>query len=216
MGLGSLARSSSEADHSAVPPNVDFAAARAYLEESLAIYRKLGTKKRVAYTLTRLDEIARSLGDYPAARSFYEESLVVLGDLNPAGGIIPALNDLGDTSLQEGDPHQAASFFQEALTLALETGDKPGIVSNLVGLASVFLLLGKTDRCRWAARLLGQAETVLEDSGVSADDQAQIDSTYNELRNKLGDDLFNSSREEGRGMSLGQAISYALEKIPVG
>jgi predicted ATPase/class 3 adenylate cyclase len=221
MGLGSIARSSSGVarfTNGAVSPNIDFATARTYLEESLAIYRKLGNKKRVAFTLTRLDEITRSLGDYTAARSFYEESLVVLGDLNPSGGIITALNDLGDTSLQEGDPHQAASFFQEALTLALETGDKPGIASNLVGLASVFLQLGKTERWRWAIRLLCQAEIILETSGVNADadDQTQIESTYNELRKKLGDGLFDSSREEGHDMSLGQVISYALEKIPVG
>ena len=102
-----------------------------------------------------------------------------LVSLNPSGGIITALNDLGDTSLQEGDPHQAASFFQEALTLGLETGDKPGIASNLVGLASVFLQLGKTDRWRWAVRLLGQAEIVLETSGVNtgADNQTQIEAT---------------------------------------
>ena len=221
MGLGSISRSSSggtRIPNGAVSSNIDIAAARTYLEESLSIYRKLGNKKRVAFTLTRLDEITRAMGDYTAARSFYEESLVVLGDLNPSGGIIAALNDLGNTSLQEGDPHQAASFFQEALTLALETGDKPGIASNLVGLASVFLQLGKPDRCRWAVRLLGQAEIVLETSGVSAgtDERAQIESTYDELRNRLGDVLFDSSREEGHAMSLGQIVSYALEKIAVG
>jgi predicted ATPase/class 3 adenylate cyclase len=221
MGLGSIARSTSgvaRTTNEAVSANIDFAAARTYLEESLAIYRKLGNKKRVAFTLTRLDEITRTLGDYTAARSFYEESLVVLGELNPSGGIITALNDLGDTSLQEGDPHQAASFFQEALTLGLETGDKPGIASNLVGLASVFLQLGKTDRWRWAVRLLGQAEIVLETSGVNTgvDNQTQIEAIYSELRKKLGDGLFDSAREEGQDMSLGQVISYALEKIPVG
>ena len=227
MGLGSVARSTSGVARSAngvAFSNTDFATARTYLEESLAIYRKLGNKKRIAFMLSSLDEIARSQGDYTAARSFYEESLVVLGALNPSGGIIASLNDLGNTSLLEGDSHQAASFFQEAITLALETGDKPGIASNLVGLANVFLQLGKTERWRWAARLLGQSATMLETAGVTpsadkdhpSDDQTRIDATCHLLREKLGDGLFDGAREEGRAMALGQVISYALNKIPIG
>jgi tetratricopeptide (TPR) repeat protein len=221
MGLGSLAYASSGAARAVrgtISPNTEIAAARAYLEEGLAIFRKLGNKKRIAFLLTRLDEITRSQGDYTAARSFYEESLDVLGELNPSGGIIAALIDLGDTSLQEGDPHQAGSFYQEALTLALETGDKPGIASNLVGLANVFLQLTKTDRWRWAARLLGQAEVVLQSTGVKpgAEEQVQIESACSALRQKLGDGLFEGSWEEGRTLSLGQVLAYALEKIPMG
>lgn len=213
MGLGSVARGS----NGAARPT-DLPAARAYLEESLAIYRKLGNKKRIAFLLIRLDEIARSQGDYTAARNFYEESLEVLGELNPSGGIVASLNDLGRTSLLESDPHQAGSFFQEALTLAMETGDKPGIASNLLGLAQVFLQLGKPERLRWAARLVGQAETVLKTAGTSpsSDDQNQIEATGNALRKKLGDNLSDTAQNEGRTMSLGQVISYALEKIPIG
>jgi len=36
------------------------------------------------------------------------------------------------------------------------------------------------------------------------------------LREKLGDGLFDGAREEGRAMALGQVISYALNKIPIG
>jgi predicted ATPase/class 3 adenylate cyclase len=213
MGLGSIPRGLNDTANL----SQDMAAARASLEESLAIYRKLGQKKRIAVLLTRLDEIARSQGDYTAARKFYEESLVVLGELNPSGGIIASLNDLGRTSLLEGDPRQAASFFQEALTLAMETGDKPGIASNLLGLTHVFLQLGKTERWRWAVRLMGQAEMVLETAGVSPalEERSQIDAACNALRKKLGEDIFNAARAEGRAMSLGQAISYGLGKIPV-
>jgi tetratricopeptide (TPR) repeat protein len=198
--------------------NKEIPTARTYLEESLAIYRKLGQKKRIAFLLTRLDEIARSLGDYTAARSFYEESLVVLGELNPSGGIIASLHDLGKTSLLEGDPYQAASFFQEALTLAMETGDMPGIASNLLGLTNVFLQLGKTERWRWAARLMGQAETVLGTAEASPglEDHSQIEAACNALRKKLGEGIFDAARAEGRAMALGQVISYALEKIPGG
>ena len=35
------------------------------------------------------------------------------------------------------------------------------------------------------------------------------------LRNQLGNNLFDALREEGRSMSLGQVISYALGKIPI-
>jgi len=212
MGLGSVARGSNGATRS-----IDHPAARTYLEESLAIYRKLGNKKRIAFLLIRLDEIARSQGDYTAARNFYEESLECLAELNPSGGIVASLNDLGKTSLLESDPHQAGSFFQEALTLAMETGDKPGIASNLLGLAQVFMQLGKPERLRWAARLVGQSETVLKTAGVnpSSDDQNQIEAARNALRKKLGDNLSDTAQNEGHTMSLGQVISYALEKIPI-
>jgi predicted ATPase/class 3 adenylate cyclase len=212
MGLGSITRGL----NGAVTPDQDLATARAYLEESLAIYRKLGQKKRIAVLLTRLDEIARSQGDYNAARKFYEEALLVLGELNPSGGIITSINDLGKTSLLESDPRQAAYFFQEALTLAMETGDKPGMASSLLGLTHVFLQIGKIERWRWAARLMGQAEMVLETAGMnpSPEDHDQIEAACNALRKKLGESTFDAARAEGRAMSLGQAISYGLEKIP--
>ena len=133
--------------------------------------------------------------------------------MNPSGGIIAALHELGNTSLQESDPLQAASFFQEALTLAAETGDKHGIASNLLGLSYVYIQIGRPERLRWAARLIGQAETVLENAGAIPAERKAIESACSTLQRKLGESAFITALEEGRALPLGQAVSYGLGKI---
>jgi hypothetical protein len=55
----------------------DYAAARAFCEESLAIYRELGNKKDIARALNRLAIVALNQGDNALARSLSEENLII-------------------------------------------------------------------------------------------------------------------------------------------
>ena len=56
----------------------DYPAARAGLEECLALYREVGSAEDLPGALNALGELARTQGDYPAARALFAESLALL------------------------------------------------------------------------------------------------------------------------------------------
>ena len=56
------------------PAQGDYEAARALLEESLAIFRELGDKRGIAWSLIGLAEVAQAQGDPEKARALLEEA----------------------------------------------------------------------------------------------------------------------------------------------
>jgi tetratricopeptide (TPR) repeat protein len=56
----------------------DKAAARAYYEQALAIYREVGDRGGEGTTLNNLGAVADDLGDKAAARAYYEQALAIL------------------------------------------------------------------------------------------------------------------------------------------
>jgi tetratricopeptide (TPR) repeat protein len=110
----------------------DPAVARPLLEESLATYRQLDDKRRVAYALFWLGTAQAALGDYTGASSAFRESLELrleLGDNGLAAssrtGLASALRDLGyhatarDMLVESlAEARQARVTSQEARVLA--------------------------------------------------------------------------------------------------
>jgi non-specific serine/threonine protein kinase len=94
---------------------LDFPAARALLERSLALLRTLGDQLRLAHGTLRLGTLARAAGDYAAARAYLEE----------AGALYTAQGDavesercrlwLGSLARNEGKYDRARSLLQRSL-----------------------------------------------------------------------------------------------------
>lgn len=85
----------------------DDAVAHTLLEESLAIYRALGDKERVASLLNNLAITAEIQEDYRAARSDFEEALGYYRELDDGWGMAMILNNLGNVVLAQDGPRAA-------------------------------------------------------------------------------------------------------------
>jgi hypothetical protein len=87
---------------------------------------------------------------------------------------------------------------------------KPNVVGNLAGLGAVASGPGQGER---AARLLGAAEAM--QAAIGSDMDADVRILYEQAiasaRAPLGEDRFEKAMQEGRAMSLEQAIQYARE-----
>lgn len=210
----------------------DAARAAPRLEESLAIYRALGDRWWTVEALSFLASLAVMRDDFGRAHSLHEESLAVARETGNRNNITTALRNLGHLALRRGDDGAAANYFSESLRLCRETesaaaGDSDEGVESLGPRPAVFLLPGVITECfdslarvacvrgayEPAARLFGATEASLENLGGQLplwSDIAEHDRYVGATRAALGDPRFEAAREQGRAMSLNQAVEYAL------
>jgi non-specific serine/threonine protein kinase len=190
----------------------DYPAARALYEETLAMARGLVDRWGVAALLNNLGNVVRDQGDSVSARALYEECLAIARERADRGGIAAALTKLGDVACDQGDYPAARALQEEALAIRQELGDRSGIAESMEGLAYVRFSLAGPGR---AAHLWGAVERLREEIGAPLPPRSRPrhDRQVAAARLALGDDAaFGLAWQEGRAMTLEQAIEYALEK----
>jgi non-specific serine/threonine protein kinase len=119
----------------------DYARARAYLEESLAICRELGHVKGISDRLRDLGLLALRHADYASARSWLTESLELQRTLG-IPGIAMVIDTLGELALKEGEYEQARAYLEESVSLNRESGQTYTGLWSLTRLGYVALRQG--------------------------------------------------------------------------
>ena len=163
-------------------------------------------------SLNNLGNVALDQGDYPAARALLEESLAIRRELGDRWGIARALSNLGNVALNQGDYPAARALLEESLAIRRELGDRSGIPYSLEGLAAVVASLRDSLR---AARIWGATERSRAEIGTPLPpcERSGYDRCVAAARIASGDDAaFDSAWQEGRGLTLDQAIDLALAK----
>lgn len=117
--------------------HADYAASRAFLEESLAIAREFRDAEGVALALGNLGVVARRQGDFAAARPLHEESLALHRQVGEKRGISLSLGNLGVVAMYQGDHEAARAHLEEGLTIDRELGDTFGIAGGLYRLGDL-------------------------------------------------------------------------------
>ena len=182
----------------------DDAQARPLFEDSLARFRRLGDAHGIALGLYGL-AYTRPTDALIDARAQVEKSLDILravGDRRTFGKVLWCLAGI-NADLR--DVEAAAAQFEESLTLFIEFGDRWFCV--LVLEAAAFLSASSQEIER-AVRLLGAADTVLENIGVPllARFRAPHDQAMAEARATLGDSRFATAWNDGKRLSLGGTV----------
>ena len=191
----------------------DVASARALHEECLAIKREMGDRWGIAASLNNLAIAAYDQGAYPAARALAEESLAIKREMGNRWGIAASLSVLGDTACEQGDLASARALHEEGLVIRRELGDKSRIAYSLEGLAGVVAALGCSLR---AARIWGAAEQLRAEVGspLAPIERPHYDRRVAVARAALADRaVFDRAWQEGRALTLEQAIGLALEDV---
>jgi hypothetical protein len=109
---------------------------------------------------------------------------------------------------QDGDVQTAQAFHTQSLTIGREIAYYKGIVACLEAAAGLAVVRQQPDR---AARLCGAAESLRALAGHlrSPFDQADLQATLAAARAALGPEAFAAAWDEGRALSLDQAVEYA-------
>jgi predicted ATPase/transcriptional regulator with XRE-family HTH domain len=147
----------------------DSAAARAHLDEGVALGRQLSDAEVVAFGLRYRGLVALAQRDDVAAATALEESLTLCRQLERPVEVAEVLMYLGDTALQQGNLDRAGQLFHESRQL-LERLQKPKVLPYPVRrLGQLALLRGDhpeaLQRCLESLRLNREVD---DPQGVAA------------------------------------------------
>ncbi len=191
-----------------------FEAAMRHLEEAVPLLHESGELGLAAHSHIWVGTVLLLQRDFDGARRRFEEGLELgrrVGDRLP---ICNALFYLAHLALAQADYGLAARRFSEGIVLSKEIGDRGNVAYMLEGLAAVAGAQGWDER---SARLYGIAEGIIEAIGFRLQTYFTPDSTLHErtvaaVRSRLGKEVFEEARAEGRAMDFEGAVEYALSE----
>ena len=188
----------------------DYEQAAELLRESLIKLRELGDTQRTAQALNNLGNVRFAQGDYTQAWPLFEESALLERELGNKQGLARSLGNMGKSALRLGDYSHARSLLEESLNLRVELGDRIGISKCLAGLAEVNRAKGNGEL---AAQLLGASEAILTttSSKLEPSDRSEHESYVTTARQHLDKEAFAASWDQGKAMTLEQAVATALK-----
>jgi predicted ATPase/class 3 adenylate cyclase len=188
----------------------DMATAVAMFEESRVAFEELGIRRGVADVLWILGIAARLEGDLSRSRTLAEESLRLHRQAGDLFGATDALHTLGRTALAQKDLDTAASSFLQALDNDEQVGNRTGMAIVMDNLAAKASAEGQHLR---ALRLAGASEAIKEAAGGHAPPPLiDLPDPRETAREALGEAAVGAAWEEGRAMTLEQALAYARQE----
>jgi predicted ATPase/class 3 adenylate cyclase len=184
--------------------------AKELLVEALALSRELGDTRSIGFELSGLGEVALRQGDTMRATQLVEESLELRRQLGNKWGVGVSLGILGWVAMREGNWNRAIARLSESVEVRREIGDQSGSAWCLERLAEIALARGLPEK---AVRLFaaGAALRASIHSVIDPVDQPEYESRIISLRAELGEERFVATWDEGRVLTLEQAVAYALE-----
>jgi predicted ATPase/class 3 adenylate cyclase len=187
----------------------DWATARPLFEESLARFRELGDGH---YALVAADGVAWTsgeLGDPERRRAGHEEVLRQARVESDWAIVASELEQLAEFANDEGRMDEALSMLADALRVKRDL-EMPGLVVE--SLARFAYTLAGAGRAETAARLVACAEALREEIGGSHSWVADLnEKTLIELRTRLDDAKLAAIQEQGRRLTLDEAVALALD-----
>ncbi len=130
------------------------------------------------------------------------------GDLQTLGYLLELS---GFSFLKNGHPDKARPLFEEALGIERRLENRDNILYVLDGLACVAAIAGRPRR---AARLLGGAQSLQAETGIRLMGHMEplLKQALETITGSLGATTLESELQAGRGMTMDEAIAYALEE----
>jgi predicted ATPase/DNA-binding SARP family transcriptional activator len=182
-----------------------------YYQKSQAIYKEEGDWSRATQVLLNLGLVAAQRGDYAKAIAAYEQTLDaarILGDLRMQS---LALHNLGDALYRNGNYLRAENCLIDSIKIRRERGDAAGLAFSF---RSIGCVLAQLDDPIRGARLFAASGAIREKHGLAerSFQDLSLEEDENRIRGKLTDQDFDAAVHYGRGLSLEQAIKYALEE----
>jgi tetratricopeptide (TPR) repeat protein len=137
---------------------LDVETARALLEESLAIRRRLEDRAGSADSLEYLGWMVQRQGDLAGARALLGESLAIRRELSDQRGLASVLPVLALVALTQGDVPAARALLEESLAIRRELGDRRGILTVLCAMGELEAERSLLEEALATARELGDKE----------------------------------------------------------
>ncbi|MFX0116327.1 MAG: tetratricopeptide repeat protein, partial [Candidatus Hodarchaeota archaeon] len=107
-----------------------FGNALKYCQQGLALYRELGNKEGISYSLQWLGRIYFAKGDLDRALDYYQQQRPIVEDLGDKWALAAYSGHLGEVYLHRGEIDLAEECYQQLVILGHELGHKLFIASG--------------------------------------------------------------------------------------
>jgi non-specific serine/threonine protein kinase len=178
-------------------------------EEAIARLHEVADPVWLAYALCDLGTVLVRQGQVEAGLRVFDEGLAVHQSLGNVSGIGIQSHDMAAAMLSRGAA-AAIRYYRESLRLVWELGNAMWLAEPLAGLAH---FAAATGNMVWAARFLGAAERLREQSGADTrtpEQRATSAHTQYQARMALGDMTFNEEWGVGRRLPTDRVVMEAL------
>jgi hypothetical protein len=183
----------------------DFTSSRVLLEESLEGFRRLGNRIGEGEALGNLGSLELKRGNATRGRDLIDQSIAIAREVGFEWWVAVKLLDLGRYALEAGDPDTGDREAREALRIFRRLRGRQNIV---VALAVLACAAAAQDDVHRAGTLWGAIEAD-EARGQLGFWEQRRDEYFARLSSAAGPE-FERAREAGRGLSLEDAVEYAL------
>ncbi|HVP02261.1 MAG TPA: DUF4062 domain-containing protein [Solirubrobacteraceae bacterium] len=190
---------------------IDADRARAFMLEGARLSARSGDAWGEAIILTSLGWLDVGLGDFTREEAF-ERAYSVARYVNDEVFTAHAAMNLADLHVARGRPAEA----RELLELAFAAYEALHMSDALsYGLETATELTSSAGRPDEAARLLGAADRLREDAGVPiwGSRLMRFEALVGSARATLGDERFEASWGQGRGLGFGAALEHARHAL---
>jgi hypothetical protein len=198
LGLGDIARDQGDAGR-----------VRVLCEESLNLFRDLGQKWAIGFSLNNLALAAYLDGDLALAASRAEEGEALFRELQTGPSLAEVLVTVGRIKAARGDATAARAKLSEALALAWAKG--PCVVVA-AALEEIGVQTARRGHEQYGVHLLAAVASLRQAMGmpVRPADQPAVEDAVAAARIALGDGTFTGAWSTGQTLSLEQIVDHAL------
>jgi len=187
----------------------DFESAQEHLDEAVQLSQNPYFKGAMHF-LSALGRIESVKGNFERARALLEKSIENAIELGFRNDYLWDRAHLGYVILRQGQAAEARDIFFETIQEFFKDKNENGVVFTLEGMAGLYVALSKPEV---AAQLIGWADAMrkkIHDTRPLLE-QADVDKIIAAGIAKIGEAVFLDAYEEGKKMSLDEAVAYALE-----
>jgi predicted ATPase len=191
----------------------DLKRARSILEEAVTVRAEIGDKHGLIGALSNLADVLQRFGEYDRARDLHQTALKLAQEPQSyyPWSIAAEHLSLGQIAIYYGDWASAKHYHIQSLSLYVRLKDMKMIAECLAGLAGLLVAQGQLER---GTVLMGASSAYAQSLDVlmGHNTRSELDRNLSVSRSRLAEEIFTKLWEEGRAMTLEQAVDYALEE----
>jgi tetratricopeptide (TPR) repeat protein len=193
-----------------------------WYEAELAFGQETGIHMGLVFALSSLGKVAWAQDDYELAKKRFDEGLIVSREAGLKHGTFHALFGLGRVAQSQGDSVAARAYYAEMLGMQRQrisplfnwTWLKTYGCAIAYPLEGFAFLAAAQNQMERSTRLFGVTEILYPPLRfeMSSKERAKHDQAIAAARAALGEDAFQAAYDEGKKMTLDEAVAYALEE----
>ncbi|MGQ0605160.1 MAG: ATP-binding protein [Anaerolineales bacterium] len=187
----------------------DAATAQRHVEEALGLVREVGNPWLTAMFIMGMVMLAAALNNHAEAQMRLKESGALFRDMDDRHFVNVIQSELAHIERRLGHYTQAVAMYTETLSAWKDMGHRAAVAHELECFA---FIAGAQEQTERAVKLLSAADSLREacNSPMTAGERLEYDQAVTQIRAQLNEVTYATAWDEGRTMTMEQAIQFAL------